>query len=99
MNEIIEKPKRGRKPAGIEARTAAQRKQDQRERQENRINERGYSEWTKTECLLVLSRPSLNYLAQWAIQRLAELYGDKVTVTGRGYIVTFADKKGTLPNS
>jgi len=83
--------KRGRKPTGA-ARTAAQRKQDQRERQESRINETQPSEWTKADCLLVLSRPSLNYLSRWALQRLVELHGDSVTVTTEGYTVTFTEK-------
>lgn len=92
---------RGRKPLnGHTAKTDAQRKQSQRERQLTRINEQQPSEWTKAECLLVLSTPSLKGLAaKWALPRLIELLGGDVTITKEGYNVTFPDKENSLPGA
>jgi hypothetical protein len=46
----------GRKPIGNEPMTAAQRKREQRMRQDTRIMERDSHEWTEADCLRVLSQ-------------------------------------------
>ncbi len=56
--EILEAAKkRGRPALANGARTAAQRKEAQRERMETAIYETNDKEWTEAQCLFVLSSP------------------------------------------
>jgi|GEM_PF-2120417 len=81
---MSEKPEtRGRKPQNKVrgAMSSAERKMHQIERQLTRINELDPEQWTRAECLLVLSRKDLVGLTKWALIQLAKLHGFNVTIT------------------
>jgi hypothetical protein len=55
IEDEIQKQPRGRKPIGTRAMTAAERKREQRSRQETAIFEQGSEQWTEATCLQVLT--------------------------------------------
>jgi hypothetical protein len=73
----VERRKRGPKPKGRTAMTAAQRKREQRSRCATNVAERDDGEWTEAECFWVLTgkqwRGTLLDKAAWL--RLGQLRG------------------------
>jgi hypothetical protein len=55
IEDEIQKQPRGRKPIGPRAMTAAERKREQRSRQETAVFEQDSGQWTEATCLQVLT--------------------------------------------